>query len=147
MHDSSTSSPLRLAHTCIAASRVSFFQVFPWMATWFMRISCPKSCNRCYRPLPTRLTTRFKFISSISVGSVILLAVSFTLHDVCSLLAWTTILPQLFCALLVFHPPAQRVMTGFVSSKPRTFITLRMYFGFVSTEYSRAVRSSTLHKK
>ena len=31
MQDLSTSSPLRLAHTCTSASHVSFFQVLSWM--------------------------------------------------------------------------------------------------------------------
>ena len=39
------------------------------------------------------------------------------------------------------------VITVFASSKPRTFITFRMYFGFASTEHPRAVRSITLPRK
>ena len=39
------------------------------------------------------------------------------------------------------------VVTGFAPSKPRTVVTSRMYFGFASTEYPRAVRSITQPKK
>ena len=106
------------------------------------------------------LTIRFRFISSLSVGHVIFLAVSFTLY-MTSARSWhmynnfpTTVL------YIARHSPSSStsdsvvgvlftlgVITGFAASKPRKFITFRMYFGFASTEYPRAVRSITLPRK
>ena len=60
MQDSSTSSPLRLAH--LHFSIACFILPSPllpahafadWLSTWFMRItSCPNSCKRCFVTIP-----------------------------------------------------------------------------------------------
>ena len=106
------------------------------------------------------LTKRFKFISSLSVGHVIFLAVSFTLY-MTSARSWhmCNSFPTIVLCIARFSLSSSTgdsvvgvlftlgVITGFASSKPRTFITFRMYFGFASTEYPRAVRSITLPRK
>ena len=62
-------------------------------------------------------TIRFRFISSVSVGHVIFLAVSFTLYMMSARSGTcTTIFPQLFSTLLVFHLPTQRAILSLASS-------------------------------
>ena len=82
------------------------------------------------------------------IGHVIFLAVSFhAVHDVCSFPAhvqqfshncsvhcssFTFQLNERFCR---WRPLYTWSHHGFATSKPRTCITFRMYFGFASTEY------------
>ena len=106
------------------------------------------------------LTIRFTFISSFSVGQMIFRAVSFTLYMI-SARSWhmynsfpTAVLDT---ARLSFSSSTSDpvvgvlltlgVVTGFASSRPRTAMTSRMYFGFASTEYPRTVLLITLPRK
>ena len=106
------------------------------------------------------LTIRIRFISSLSVGHVIFLAVSFTLY-MTSARSWHMYnsFPTTVLYIARLSPSSSTsdsvvgvlftlgVITGFASSKQRTFTTFRIYFGFASTEYPRAVRSITLPRK
>ena len=97
---------------------------------------------------------------ALSVGHVIFLGVSFTLY-MTSARSWHMYnsFPTTVLYIARLSPSSSTsdsvvgvlftlgIITGFVSSKPRTFITFRMYFGFTSTGYLRAVRSITLPRK
>ena len=106
------------------------------------------------------LAIPFTFISSLSVGQVICLAVSFTLYMM-SARSWhmynsfpTTV--QNTARLSISSSTGDSVVgvlftlgvdTGLESSRPSTAITSQMYFGFASAEYPRAVLSITLPGK
>ena len=152
----SASAELRLTVCCVRDYAVSvFLHVVAWLA---QSLSVYTFTNFGGVTISTRhfaLGTAFRYLTLLcrNFSCCLLHAV----HDVCSFLYNNFSTTVLYIARLSFSSSTSDsvvgvlftlgVVTGFASSKPRTAITSRMYFGFPSTEYPRAVRSITLPRK
>ena len=149
----SASAELRLTVCCVRDYAVSvLLHVVAWLA---QSLSVYTFTNFGGVTISTRhfaLGTPFRCLAIRTLGRTgnFSCCLLHAVHDVCSFLYNNFPTTVLYICRLSFSSSTSDsvvgvlftlgVVTGFASSKPRTAITSRMYFGFPSTEYPRAVR-------